>query len=402
LRPSGSLERRIDVQNEKNLMPLLAAFKSSAIALLVTIALAGAAQAASNSCAAAARHLVDLVKKDWPSSDQNIPGSASNMIAMVSHKPSPGFVPGAVRFKLADYSRQAFLQQAKRTAKPFTPSGELLKALDDMQGAVTFFELPGTDLLAANTIGGTADCNSTVFFSVRGGHANLVQAPEQWENDVGGSCGLSRSFASVDGVPVIIDDSLDAGPSLASTLTLTPRDGGKWRKPCTASFVFAPHFDLAKTWNDWPSLNNWEANDCGPGGCERLQRAALDLVKLTQQDRLGVEAHLLAAMTRAQREEYQRLKRAADGADSAEAPADGEDATKPKTAANLTDTNPLRLPLLVDDRVLVGSVGHNTIGWRMFADWKVAIEAADGDKVREIARFAIGMTQGPIAGVAIK
>jgi hypothetical protein len=380
-------------------MSLLAVAKSSAIAGVVTIALAGTAQAASNSCAAAARHLADLVKKDWPSSDQNIPGSASNMVTMVSHKPSPGFVPEAVRFKLAEYSRQAFIGQAKRMARPFTPSGELLKALDDLQGAMTVFDLPGTGLLAANTIGGTADCNSTVFFSVRGGHANLVQAPEQWEDDVGGSCGLTRSLASVDGTAVIIDDSLDAGPSLASTLTLTPWDGGKWRKPCTANFVFAPHFDPAKTWNDWPSLNNWEANDCGAGGCERLQRAALDLVKLTQQDRLGVEAHLLAAMSDSQREEYQRLKRAAD---SAEPPADAEDADKPKTAATLTDRNPLLLPMLVDNRVLVASVGHNTIGWRVFADWKVAIQAADGDKVSEIARFAIGMTQGPIVSVAIK
>jgi hypothetical protein len=382
-------------------MSLLSTAKSAAIAGLVAIALAGAAQAATHSCKAAARHLASLAKTDWPSADENAAGSASDMVSMVARKPSPGFVLGIPRLKLAEYSRQAFTRQAKRLPKPFTPSGELLKALE-LQGAVTFFELPGTDLLAANNIAGTASCSSTVFLSVRDGRANLVQPPKQWENDVGGSCGLTRSFASVDGVAVIIDDSLDAGPSLASTLTLTPWGNGKWREPCTASFAFAPHFDTAKTLNDWPGLNDWGANDCGAGGCDGLQRAALDLVKQTQQDRVGVEAHLLVAMTIAQREEYQRLKRAAGRPDSAEAPVDGEDAGKPKTAATLTDTNPLALPMVVDNRVFLASVGHLSIGWRVFADWKVAVEAAEGDKVREIARFAIGMTQGPIASVVVK
>jgi hypothetical protein len=383
-------------------MSLLATAKSAAIAWLVIAAQADAAQAAGNSCTAAARHLADLVKSDWPSPDQNIPGSASGMVGMVAHKPTPGFVLGMTRFKLAEYSRQAFIARAKRLAKPFTASGELLQALDDLQGAVPFFDLPGTGLLAANTIGGTANCNSTVFFRVSGGHGDLVPAPKQWENDVGGSCGLVRSFAAVDGVPAIIDDNLDAGPSLASTLTLTPWGSGKWQLPCAAHFVFAPHFDIAKTFNDWPGLDNWEANDCGAGGCDALRRAALDLVKRTQRDRLGAEDQLLAAMTPAEREEYQRLKRAARGEDSAEAPADGEDAAKPKTAASLTETNPLLLPMVVDRRVFLASVGHFTIGWRVFADWKVAVEAGEAGKAREIARFAIGMTQGPIAGVSVK
>jgi hypothetical protein len=374
----------------------------SAFAAILMTSNFTAASAASSSCSAAAKHLTNLVKNDWPSSDENTAGSASDMVSMVSHKPSPGFILGTAQFRLADYSRQAFIREAKRLPKPFTPSGELLKALDELQGAVTFFGLPGTDLLAANNIDGTAGCNSTMFFSVRGGHANLVQPPKQWENDVGGSCGLTRSFASVDGVAFIIDDSLDAGPSLASTLTLTPWGNGKWLEPCTASFVFAPHFDTAKALNDWPSLNDWAANDCGAAGCDELQRAALDLVKQTQHDRAGAEAHLLAAMTLAQREEYQRLKRAAGETDSAEAPVDGGDAGKPKTAATLTDANPLVLPMVVDNRVFLASIGHFTIGWRVFADWKVAVEAAEGDKAREIARFAIGMTQGPIAGVSVK
>jgi hypothetical protein len=383
-------------------MSLSAAAKLTPIVCALMVAFAGAAQAAGASCPTAARDLANLVSSEWPSSDENTAGSATDMVSMVSRRSSPRFVPGRARFKLAEYSRTAFARAAKQLPKPFAPSGELLKALDDLQGAVTVFELPGSKLLAANNIAGTANCNSTIFFSVSGGRADLVSSPKQWENDVGGSCGLTRSFASVRGRPVIIDDSLDSGPSLASTLTLTPWDNGKWREPCTARFTFAPHFDTAKTLNDWPSLDNWEANDCGAGGCAKFQRAALDLVKRTQQDRAGVEDHLRAAMTTAQGAEYQRIKNAAHGTDQVDPQADGEDAEKPMTAANLTETNPLVLPMVIDDRVFLASVGHLAIGWRVFADWKVTVEAAEADRVREIARFAIGMTQGPIAGIAIK
>jgi hypothetical protein len=372
------------------------------IAFSISMALTTTAFAATASCKGAARHLVTLVRDNWPSSDEKTPAATADMIGTFLHKPHSGFVSGVTRFKLATYSREAFIEQAARVQDGFSPSRDLLKALDDVQGGLTVSALPGTDLLAANSIGGTANCASTVFFLVSHRSTRLVAAPQNWENDAGGSCGLTRSFASVDDLPVVIDDSLDFGPSLASTLTLTPLDHGKWQDPCRADFVFAPHFDTVKTLNDWASLDNWEASDCGSDGCDGFRRAALKLVEQTQADRTGVESHLLAAMTAAQGEEYQRLKRVADRPNAADAATDGDDAEHPKTAAALTETMPLLLPMVVGDRVFLASVGHFTIGWRVFSDWKVTVDAAEADKTREIARFAIGMTQGPIISAVVK
>jgi hypothetical protein len=182
-------------------------------------------------------------------------------------------------------------------------------------------------------------------------------------------------------------------------LMLTPWGDGKWRDPCEANFVFAPHFDTKKTLNDWPGLNNWDTNDCGAGGCEGFRRAALSLVKQTQQDRTGVEDYLLATMTEPQRDAYRGLKRLAGEPDEQ---ARGDDAENAKTAAGLTDERPLRLPIVVDDRVFLATVGHFTIGWRVFSDWKVAVQAGEADRMREIARFAIGMTKGPIVSAKVK
>jgi hypothetical protein len=241
----------------KGFMPLFAVAKRAAVACIVTAALAQAAHAAA-SCTGAAQHLVTLIKSNWPSSDENMPGAAGDMIGTFLRKSPSGFIPGIARFKLKTFSRQAFIKQAARLQRPFTPSPGLLEALDGVQEELVVSDLPGSNLLAANSIGGTAGCNSTVFISVSQGRARLVPGPESWQNDIGGACGLARSFASVDGLPVVIDDDLDAGPNLASTLTLTPWRGGKWLDPCRANFVFAPHFDPAKTLNDWAGLDNWE------------------------------------------------------------------------------------------------------------------------------------------------
>ena len=382
-------------------MTLFDIARRTTLACLMSVALAPAADAAA-SCAGAARHLATLVRDHWPSSNEATPVATGDMLSTFRHTSPSGFIPGTTRFKLEAYSQQAFIQQAAQLKQPFTPAPGLLKALDGIQEELVVSDLPGSNLFAANSIAGTAHCNSTIFFSVNRGRGRLVPMPESGQNDSGGSCGPTRSFASVHGLPVVIDDGLDAGPSLASTLTLTPWGGSRWQPPCKASFVFAPHFDPAKTWNDWASLNNWDNNDCGSGGCGGFQRAALDLVRQTQQNRAGVEAHLLSGLTAAQREEYQRLKRAADRPNADDPQAGGDDAVKPSTAATLTDTVPLLLPMVVDDHVFLASVGHFTIGWRVFADWKVTVEAAEAERTREIARFAIGMTQGPIVSVSIK
>jgi hypothetical protein len=365
----------------------------AAIASMMAMTLPNASSAAAVSCRQAAQHVVTLVNSSWPSSDQSTPGASGNMIELITRKSPAGVVVGTTRFKLT-YSRQKFTTLAGRLKPPFTPSSELLKALDDVDQEIVVVALPGTNMLAANSIGGTAHCNSTVFFSTADRRARLVEGPESWKNDGGASCGKTRSF--------VIDDSLDFGPSLISTLTLTPWIGGKWAEPCRADFVFTPHFDTKNMLNDWAVLNNWEANHCGTD-CAGFQRAALELVRQTQLDPVGAEAHLLAAMTSPQREEYLRLKRIAGRPDPADLPA-GDDAKQRRAAAAaLTDSSPLLVPIVVDSQVFLATVGHFTIGWRVFSDWKVTVEAGEvDDKTKQIARFAIAMTQGPIVSVTVK
>src|ERR1700723_338296 len=98
-------------------MSALSTIGRAAIASLMTIALADHADAAP-SCQQAARHLVSLIKNNWPSSDENTPGTPGDMIGWIARKSPAGVVAGTTRFKLT-YSRQEFSTLAGRLKPPF-------------------------------------------------------------------------------------------------------------------------------------------------------------------------------------------------------------------------------------------------------------------------------------------
>src|SRR6201999_1560564 len=113
-RPNGSRERRISdhhASSWKDFMTLFAIAKRAAVAGIVSVALVQAADAAA-SCAGAARHLVTLVRDNWPSSNGEPAVAIGDMLSVIRHKAPSGFIPGTMRFKLAAYSQQDFVKQA--------------------------------------------------------------------------------------------------------------------------------------------------------------------------------------------------------------------------------------------------------------------------------------------------
>jgi hypothetical protein len=117
------------------------AIARAAIASMIAMALPNDAGATAASCHQAARHLVTLIKNSWPSSDQSNPDPTGDMIGLVTRKSPAGVVVGTTRFELT-YSRQEFTARAGRLKPPFTPSSELLKALDDLNEEMVVVALP--------------------------------------------------------------------------------------------------------------------------------------------------------------------------------------------------------------------------------------------------------------------
>jgi len=362
----------------------------AAAALQLLLASMTPAQAMSPVCRKATGHLIGLIQS----------ASAPQAISAIDHdlihsllRNSPHVSLAKPDLKLPVYSAAAFIDAAKRWPLGFTPSKDLLDAFEASNGNLEVTRIPGDMVFAGNSIGGTASCNSTTFFKVEDGTSHVVDGPAAWENDVGGSCGLTRAIASIGGTSFVVEDDSNLGPGLVSNLTLTPWVAGNWLEPCHLQVSFAPVFDTRKTVNDWSNLNHWEKNTCERDVCKALRRAALNLARRTQSGPGKVERRLLRTMTASQRAEYRRLRRLAEKPDARPSQ------IKP---ADLRDDLPLLLPMVVNRQVYLASVGHFTIGWRVFSDWKVAIAIKDADKALEIARFAIGMAKGRIVAATSK
>ena len=243
--------------------------------------------------------------------------------------------------------------------------------------------LSGTNIYAASTIDGTADCYDSVAFEVKGASAELTQDPGNWNDENGAGCGVTRSFGKVDATPAAFQESYDYTPALTSSLSVSGWSGDRFGPVCTIDFHFAPRFAPQGTFNAWDQ-------SCKARDCAALRRAALGLVETIQADPRGAEQNLDAKLTPAQRSAFQTMKAATHIKTSQKIPAD---------PAQLTDKSPLLLPLVVGNHLYLARAGHFTIGWRGFSDWSVKIDQRGR---RQIAAFAIGMTKGKLVKADVK
>jgi len=70
--------------------------------------------------------------------------------------------------------------------------------------------------------------------------------------------------------------------------------------------------------------------------------------------------------------------------------------------AQLLDSSPLTLPIVVGGQLYLAHVGHFTIGWRNYSDWSVKLDERAGADVKLVAEIAIGMTKGKLKDASVK
>jgi hypothetical protein len=357
---------------------------------------AGASPAPSSSSSQAAR-FCEIVAKRFADSSM-----AKNPLQDQLYGPSPldalaadqrsgvtrvepvGELEGLSPKELADWS--------KKTRPRFALSPEIAEALGALEGGrVVLDRLPGTGFHMASGTRGTAHCYVGVYFEIRNGRAVAAKPPEAFSGGEAEGCGVARAFGSIDGVPTAFEEDYDFGPSMHSSLALSPWDKDRFVGACRVRFTFAPRFDPHRT------LNAWEQSCAGPD-CESLRQKALALVEAVEKDPLAAQkqAHEIA-LAEAEQLNSGRLVRRVET--ETEAPPRGVE--NPRDPASYTDQTPLTLPLVHAGKLYHASVGHFTIGWRIFGDWSVKLVPAVAGEGEERS-FAIGMTRGKLIDFQVK
>ena len=300
--------------------------------------------------------------------------------------PHSGVTRSAPVAELEAFSPKMLADWASKTKPPFTLSSDVAKELGKLgDGIVRLERLPGTGFFMATAVQGTAHCFVDVYFEIRDGKARAAKPPEAFRGGEGEGCGVARAFGSIDGVPAAFEESYDFGPSMESSLALTRWDKDRLAGSCRARFTFAPRFDPHR------ALNAWEQSCAGPD-CDALRQKALALVEAVEKDPLTAQkqAHEIA-LAEAERLNSGRLVRRVE----TEIEAAPQGMENPRDPASYTDQNPLTLLLLHAGKLYRTSMGHFTIGWRVFGDWSVKlvpVVAGEGEQ----ASFAIGMSRGKL------
>ncbi len=290
--------------------------------------------------------------------------------------------------EMPDYSPQKLQAWMKQPPRDVSLPDPLLAKLADMTAqSVVIDQLPTAPYFAASSIQGTAACYNAVYFRVERGKAVATDAPAGW-NDDGSGCGVRRSFGTIDGLPVAFEEAADYSPYMSARVTVSPWRGDHFAPACKAYFDYAPRFDPRARFNDWEE-------SCDGPECDALRLAALELVASVQKNPLQARTNAENALDPRQREPYAALKKLAGAAS-------GETPNSPADPSDYTDQAPLRLPFVFKDETLLASVGHETIGWRVFADWRVMLEQADKDRLKKRAVFSIGMARGALVKARIE
>ena len=293
--------------------------------------------------------------------------------------------------KFTGKPRAPFEAWAKQAG--FTPSPDVLKEIDDLgEDGADIDHLPGGDFYAASVLGGTLGCYSAAYFRAeKNGRAERTEGPEAWDDEAGAGCGVSRSFGTIDKAAVALQETFTDTPGRPAELAISPWQKDHFAKSCSITIDYAPRFDAHGTFNKWDET-------CTVADCDGLRQAALALVETVQKGPAEAQKAETARLSAAQQKDFAAMLTLAGPVPPSDTPP--EDQGDP--AAALTQTAPLLLPLVHEGKLYLASAGHFAIGWRVFADWSVKLQALEGGALQDKAVFAIGMAKGDIAKISIQ
>jgi len=257
---------------------------------------------------------------------------------------------------------------------------------------LTIDQAPQTNFYVASQVQGTAHCIYTAAFTIRNGVTERVAKP-LWSGQPGDLCGVDQFFGSIDGRTVaVLDNESPYDPSLAARLTLK-----SWRKnafgpACSVSFDYDPTFvDTTGGPAQQPDQK------CDSADCAALKPLALGLVKAVQHDPVSTRRDAVQGLSQTQRTTFETMEKLARNKRGDIPPPEA-----PTNPASYLDENPLLLPIVYGGNVFLASVGHYTIGWRIYPDWSVKLEKLDHETLTTIGTASVAMRRGRLRSATVE
>ena len=257
---------------------------------------------------------------------------------------------------------------------------------------LTIDQAPQTNFYVASQVQGTAHCIYTAAFTIRNGVTERVAKP-LWSGQPGDLCGVDQFFGSIDGRTVaVLDNESPYEPSLAARLTFKSWEKTNFGPSCSVSFDYDPAFV------DMTTVSAQEPDQkCDNAVCAALKPQALALVKAVHRDPLSARLNAVQGLSSTHRKTFEAMEKLARDKTGDIPPTEA-----PANPASYLDQNPLLLPIQHEGVVYLASVGHYTIGWRVYPDWSVKLEKLDHGAMATIGTAPVAMRRGTLRSAIVE
>lgn len=259
---------------------------------------------------------------------------------------------------------------------------EALQTLDD--GTIGHLgHVPGTNLYAITHEQGSAHCYVSQFFEVEAGHARPVATPPLLEDEPEASCYVARGYGRIEGMPAIVQRTLDVDPRMSSKRIVVTWDEAKVPSACVITTWHSPRFEL---------------ESCEGPMCDDFRAAILNLVAAVQKSPRDTYDLLWSRLTSAQRSE---LDVAIDKAVAVRGLVPEARIPTVWEAEEITIAAPLFLPHLDAGRIYVAGIGHTTAYGKTLQGWTVEIESFQDGERTSVATYKVNMDHGDVQDISV-
>jgi hypothetical protein len=274
-------------------------------------------------------------------------------------------------------TKEEALDRLRQTYRAAPSLMEAVGGLIDGGDTSTLYRFGGSSLSMAKAVGGTARCQSFVFFDAPpAGAAHAVAAPPVVQNaEPFTFCVKTTGYAGeVSGVPAFI---VETDQDSMVDLSFTPwRDGG-WQGQCKVVIRFSDIFEMTDRF-------------CKDVDCNAMADQALSLTKKVDQSPQAASDD-----ANDQGDKFKALKKLADDTPpSIQLPTFGGQIHGVFGSYNDFAEESVFLPIVVGGETYLGRVGHGAIGWRRVPDYLFAAYKKVGDSLEPVAGFYITKLRG--------
>jgi hypothetical protein len=308
------------------------------------------------------------------------PSPEQSPLERLAKSPGSGvtLAPVLMGFNALEHPGKDLSEWAARQTPPFIVSPGLAGELNDVGTIWQLEKSPGANFYTLSSVAGTANCYNMAYFKVEDGTTVKLAAPPGFAD---GACGVSRTFGTIDKTSVYFQEEQPISTSTESSLTVATWESDRLTSVCQTRFSFASSVTARA-----PGLAN---ESCTGDDCAGLREAAKKLAMLAEDDVKTARKQQEAALPASQRADYVvALAKASTDADDV-------------NSGDPTDEIPIHMPLMFHEHLYIASVGHLTLGWRVFPDWSVKLQSLENGKLVERAVFGFEVARGGLRKVTV-